>query len=66
MSVRVAAEYYPRARDPEALPAELRGLLDEPRWRRELGAAARATVEASFTWEGCGRATVAAYREALG
>ncbi|HYM58981.1 MAG TPA: glycosyltransferase [Solirubrobacteraceae bacterium] len=52
--------------DPEALAAELRGLLDEPRWRRELGASARATVEASFTWDGCGQATVAAYREALG
>lgn len=25
----------------------------------------RATVEAHFTWEGCGRATVAAYRDAL-
>ena len=32
--------------DPEALAAELRGLLDEPAWRRELGDAARATVEA--------------------
>ena len=51
--------------DPEALAAELRGLLDEPRWRRELGDAARATVQASFTWEACGRATVAAYEEAL-
>ena len=27
--------------------------------------AARATVEREFTWEACGRATVAAYREAL-
>jgi teichuronic acid biosynthesis glycosyltransferase TuaC len=51
--------------DPEALAAELRALLDEPRWRRELGAAARATVQESFTWEACGRATVAAYEEAL-
>ena len=51
--------------DPEALAAELRGLLDEPSWRRELGDAARATVEAGFTWERCGRATVAAYEEAL-
>jgi glycosyltransferase involved in cell wall biosynthesis len=51
--------------DPEALAAELRGLLDEPRWRRELGVAARATVQESFTWEACGRATVAAYEEAL-
>ena len=51
--------------DPEALASELRGLLDEPGWRRELGAAARATVASSFTWEECGRATVAAYEEAL-
>jgi len=51
--------------DPEALAAELRGLLDEPGWRRELGEAARATVEAAFTWERCGSATVAAYEEAL-
>jgi glycosyltransferase involved in cell wall biosynthesis len=51
--------------DPEGLAAELRGLLDEPAWRRELGRAARATVEASFTWPRCGEATVAAYEEAL-
>ena len=51
--------------DPEALAAELRALLDEPEWRRELGAAARATVEAAFTWERCGRDTVAAYEAAL-
>jgi glycosyltransferase involved in cell wall biosynthesis len=51
--------------EPEALAAELRALLDEPEWRRELGAAARANVEAHFTWEGCGRATVAAYEDAL-
>jgi teichuronic acid biosynthesis glycosyltransferase TuaC len=51
--------------DPEALAAELRALLEEPRWRRELGQAARATVQAAFTWPGCGQATVAAYEEAL-
>jgi teichuronic acid biosynthesis glycosyltransferase TuaC len=51
--------------DPEALAAELRALLDEPDWRRQLGDAARATVEAAFTWEQCGRATVAAYEDAL-
>ena len=51
--------------DPEALADELRALLDEPEWRRELGDAARATVEAAFTWEQCGRATVAAYEAAL-
>jgi teichuronic acid biosynthesis glycosyltransferase TuaC len=31
----------------------------------ELGRAARETVERHFTWERCGRATVAAYEEAL-
>jgi teichuronic acid biosynthesis glycosyltransferase TuaC len=51
--------------DPEALARELRALLDEPDWRREMGDAARATVQAEFTWEGCGRATVAVYAEAL-
>jgi teichuronic acid biosynthesis glycosyltransferase TuaC len=51
--------------DPEALAQELRMLLDEPGWRKELGDAARATVEAAFTWAGCGRATVAAYEDAL-
>jgi teichuronic acid biosynthesis glycosyltransferase TuaC len=51
--------------DPEALAGELRALFDEPDWRRELGAAARATVESAFTWEQCGRATVAAYEDAL-
>jgi glycosyltransferase involved in cell wall biosynthesis len=51
--------------DPEALADEIRALLDEPGWRRELGDAARLCVEAAFTWEQCGRATVAAYEEAL-
>jgi len=51
--------------DPEALAAELRGLLEDPGWRRELGEAARRTVLAEFTWERCGRATVAAYEAAL-
>jgi glycosyltransferase involved in cell wall biosynthesis len=51
--------------DPEALAAELRELLDEPAWRRELGDAARATVESAFTWEACGRVTVASYEEAV-
>jgi glycosyltransferase involved in cell wall biosynthesis len=51
--------------DPEALAGELRALLTDAPWRRELGAAARANVEASFTWDGCGRATVAAYEDAL-
>ena len=51
--------------DPEALAAEIDQLVTEPDWRRELGMAARATVEAAFTWERCGRATVQAYEDAL-
>jgi teichuronic acid biosynthesis glycosyltransferase TuaC len=51
--------------DPEALATELRGLLDEPRWLRDLGDAARETVAAHFTWAGCGRATVEAYEAVL-
>ena len=51
--------------DPEALAAEIDQLVTEPDWRRELGIAARATVEAAFTWERCGRATVQAYEDAL-
>jgi glycosyltransferase involved in cell wall biosynthesis len=51
--------------DPESLAGELRRLLEDAAWRRELGEAARATVERAFTWAACGRATVAAYEEAL-
>ena len=51
--------------DPEAIAAELDAIVGEPAWRRELGAAARATVAAAFTWERCGRATVRAYEDAL-
>jgi glycosyltransferase involved in cell wall biosynthesis len=32
---------------------------------RRLGAAARETVAANFTWDRCGAQTVAAYRQAL-
>ena len=51
--------------DVEALAATLRELLDHPKWRREVGQHARRTVLERFTWERCGRETVAAYREAL-
>lgn len=51
--------------DPEALAAELRAILAESRWRLELGEAARRNVAANFTWDACGRATVAAYADAL-
>lgn len=51
--------------DPEALAAELDGLLSEPGFRREVGEQARATVAAHFTWVACGRATVEAYASVL-
>jgi teichuronic acid biosynthesis glycosyltransferase TuaC len=51
--------------DVEALAAELATLLDEPAYLQELGVAARDTVARAFTWAACGRATVAAYEEAL-
>jgi glycosyltransferase involved in cell wall biosynthesis len=44
------------------LPAVIRRALDE---REALGRAARETVLAHFTWERCGRATVAAYESVL-
>ena len=51
---------------PRRSPAELRRAARRARaGARELGDAARATVEAAFTWERCGRATVAAYEDAL-
>jgi teichuronic acid biosynthesis glycosyltransferase TuaC len=53
------------AGEPEAIAAELRQLLSERRWRRELGEAARANVAAHFTWAACGRATVEAYEDVL-
>ncbi|HEX7300676.1 MAG TPA: glycosyltransferase [Solirubrobacteraceae bacterium] len=51
--------------DVEALAAELDALLAEPDYLQEVGAQARATVARAFTWEACGRATVAAYEDAL-
>jgi glycosyltransferase involved in cell wall biosynthesis len=53
------------AADPEAIAAEVRALAEEPAWRRQVGAAARKTVAAAFTWDACGRATLEAYEEAL-
>ena len=43
--------------DPSELPAAVRAATD--------GAAARATAREHFSWEACGRATVAAYEDAL-
>jgi teichuronic acid biosynthesis glycosyltransferase TuaC len=51
--------------DPEALAAELEAIIAEPDYLADLGARARHTVTEHFTWEACGRATVAAYEDAL-
>ena len=51
--------------DPDALARTLAGILDDERTRRDLAHAARRTVAEHFTWDGCGRDTVAAYEEAL-
>ncbi len=53
-------------RDPRALAGAIDGLLsDAPRLARLRGEA-RETVARAFTWERCGRETVAAYEEVLG
>ena len=52
-------------RSPAALAQCLRGLLTDDIRREQLGATARATVEAEFTWERCGARTLSAYEEAL-
>ncbi len=62
---RARGSGWSRPGDPEDLARELGALLEADDWRHELGAAARATVERAFTWDACGRATVAAYEEAL-
>jgi len=51
--------------DPQALATELRALLVDDDRRLRLGESARRTVAEHFTWKQCGRATVAAYEEAL-
>jgi len=52
-------------RDAAALASEVRTLVADPSLRLRLGEQARATVAEHFTWEKCGRDTVAAYDEAL-
>ena len=52
-------------RDPRALAEALVELLVDSPSRERLGAAARATAAEHFSWETCGRATAAAYRETL-
>jgi glycosyltransferase involved in cell wall biosynthesis len=51
--------------DIEALATEIDELLSDQSYVQELGQRARATVQAAFTWEACGRATVGAYEDAL-
>ncbi len=52
--------------DIPALAAAIdRELARTPRELRERGARARSTVERYFTWERCGRATLAVYEQAL-
>jgi len=50
--------------DVEALARAIEDTL-EPHALEELSAAARVTAAKHFSWEACGRATVAAYEEAL-
>jgi glycosyltransferase involved in cell wall biosynthesis len=51
--------------DIERLTQRIDELLSDPHRLREVGQRARATVAAAFTWERCGRDTVAAYRHVL-
>lgn len=52
-------------RDVESLAAVVDGLLGDERVLREVGDAARATVDGAFSWSRCGATTVAAYEQAL-
>jgi glycosyltransferase involved in cell wall biosynthesis len=51
--------------EPPAIAAALRGLLDDPGRRGELGAAARARA-AQFDWRACARAHLRSYSAAAG
>ena len=51
--------------DVDTLATAIGELVEDRGALRALGAAARATVEAEFTWERCGRETVRAYEDAL-
>lgn len=51
--------------DVEGLAGRLDQLLGDPGLRERLGVQARGTVRRAFTWEACGRATVAAYEDAV-
>jgi teichuronic acid biosynthesis glycosyltransferase TuaC len=51
--------------DIERLTQRIDELLSDPHRLREVGQRARATVTANFTWEQCGRQTLAAYEHVL-
>jgi glycosyltransferase involved in cell wall biosynthesis len=51
--------------DIERLSQRIDELLSDPHRLREARQRARSTVAASFTWEHCGRETLAAYVDAL-
>jgi teichuronic acid biosynthesis glycosyltransferase TuaC len=51
--------------DIERLTQRIDELLSDPHRLREAGQRARATVAANFTWERCGRQTLAAYEQVL-
>ena len=51
--------------DAGALATAIRELLEDPRRRRALGAAARARVEQAFTWRSTAEATVAEYKRVM-
>jgi teichuronic acid biosynthesis glycosyltransferase TuaC len=51
--------------DIERLTQRIDELLSDPHRLREAGVRARACVAAGFTWEHCGRQTLAAYEHAL-
>ncbi len=52
--------------DIERLTQRIDELLSDPHRLREAGQRARESVAANFTWERCGRQTLAAYEHALG
>jgi glycosyltransferase involved in cell wall biosynthesis len=52
--------------DIERLSQRIDELLSDPHGLREAAQRARVTVSEHFTWERCGRQTLAAYRRALG
>jgi glycosyltransferase involved in cell wall biosynthesis len=53
------------AGDVDALAATIADLLSDPARLEQVSAAARRTAAEHFSWEACGQATVAAYREVL-